>query len=49
MAHGYKVIIKFADGSADMAFEYASERIADSVVRMYVRRSCVASAVKEEF
>lgn len=49
MAHGYKVIVKFSDGSENMVFKYRKEKVADSVVRMYARRACVASVVKEEF
>lgn len=49
MAHGHKVIVKFSDGSENMVFEYRKEKVADSVVRMYARRACVASVVKEEF
>lgn len=57
MAHGYRVIVKFADGSADMVFEYSSERVADSVVKMYKSdhlvdengKKYVASVLKEEF
>lgn len=49
MAHGYMVIVKFNDGTGDMVFEYSSEKVADSVVRMYGRSSCVASVSKVEF
>lgn len=49
MVHGYMVIVKFADGSEDMVFEYASEKVADSVVRSYKKSRLVGSVVKEEF
>lgn len=49
MAHGYKVIVKFNDGSEDMVFEYSKEKIADSVVRRYAGCSFVDSVEKIEF
>lgn len=49
MAHGYRVIVKFNDGTEDMVFEYGNEKVADSVVRSYARQSFVASVEKEEF
>ncbi len=49
MAHGYRVIVKYADGSEDMVFEYAKEKVADSVVRTCRNSKLVASVTKEEF
>ena len=49
MAHGYRVIVKFNDGTEDMVHEYRSEKVADSVVRSYLRSGFVASVEKEEF
>lgn len=57
MAHGYRVIVKFNDGCADAVMEYANEKVADSVVKMYRSpdlvdengKKYVASVVKEEF
>ena len=48
LGHGYRVIGTMKDGSVNV-FEYASEKVADSVVRTYKKSKEVASVVKEEF
>lgn len=49
LAHGYRVVIKYNDGCDDTVHEYASEKVADSVIRSYRKASCVASVEKIEF
>ena len=49
LAHGYRVIVKFNDGTEDIIFEYSKEKVADSVIRHYKKQTFVASVKKEEF
>lgn len=49
LAHGYRVIVKFNDGTEDMVYEYSKEKVADGVVRRYEKSKFVASVEKEEF
>ena len=49
LTHGYRVIIKFNDGTEDIIFEYSKEKVADSVIRQYKKQTFVASVKKEEF
>lgn len=49
LEHGYRVTVKFNDGTKDMVYEYRNEKIADSVVKRYIRQSFVASVCKDEF
>ena len=48
LAHGYRVIVTFNDGSETRTYEYKSEKVADSVIRSYRRQSFVANVIKEE-
>ena len=48
LAHGYKVIVNFKDGSV-AEYEYSKEKVADSVVRSLSKEKAVASVNKEEF
>lgn len=45
---GYRVTVKFKDGTKDMVYEYRNEDIADSVVRTYSEHPSVLSVKKEE-
>ena len=49
LAHGYRVTVKFNDGTEDAVYEYSNEKVADGVVRRYSNAKCVASVDKEEF
>lgn len=49
LEHGYRVTVKFNDGTETMIYEYSSEKVADSVVRHYSRSSFIASVEKEDF
>ena len=45
---GYRVTVKFKDGTKDMVYEYRNEDIADSVIRTYSGHPSVLSVKKEE-
>lgn len=45
---GYKVTVKFKDGTKDMVYEYRNEDIADSVVRTYSEHPSVLNVKKEK-
>ncbi len=45
---GYRVTVKFKDGTKDMVYEYRNEDIADSVVRTYRGHSSVLNVKKEK-
>lgn len=49
LGHGYRIIVKFNDGTEDAVYEYANEKVADSVVRTCSRSKLVTSVEKEEF
>lgn len=48
LAHGYRVIGTMKDGSVNI-FEYANEKVANSVIDTYKRLGEVISVKKEEF
>lgn len=45
---GYRVTVKFKDGTKDIVYEYRNEDIADSVVRTYSEHPSVLSVKKEK-
>jgi hypothetical protein len=49
LAHGYRVIVKFNDGTEDMTYEYSNRKVAEGIVRRYLKATFVASVEIEEF
>lgn len=49
MAHGYRVIVKFNDGTEDMTYEYSKYKVAEGIARRYKEASFVESVEIEEF
>lgn len=49
LAHGYRITVKYNDGTEDTVHEYSNEKVADSVAKTYLKAKCVVSVEKDEF